>query len=166
MPGHGRAGADSHLALPVVDAPLEALDAHDFAPFRALADLPMGMSAHVVYRAVDPDRPGTVSPAVVGDVIRRRIGFDGLLMTDDLSMRALSGSFAERASAAIAAGCDIVLHCNGEPDEMREAASAVPALAGRALARARSALARKGAAPAFDVEKSRAELAVGLAALA
>jgi beta-N-acetylhexosaminidase len=166
MPGHGRAGADSHLALPVVDASLEALDAHDFAPFRALADLPMGMSAHVVYRAVDPDRPGTVSPAVIGGVVRGRIGFDGLLMTDDLSMRALSGSFAGRAAAAIAAGCDIVLHCNGEIGEMRETASGVPELAGRALARARAALARKAVPARIDVEKSRGQLAVGLAAMA
>ncbi len=114
IPGHGRARADSHLELPVVDAPRAELEAQDFIPFRADADLPLGMTAHVVYTAIDPERPGTLSKAVVEGIIRGVIGFDGLLMTDDISMKALSGGFRERAEAALAAGCDVVLHCNGD----------------------------------------------------
>src|SRR5918993_2831399 len=106
MPGHGRAGADSHEALPVVAAPREELEQVDFEPFRVLADMPLGMSAHVVYTAIDPERPATTSPIVIAEVIRGSIGFGGLLMSDDLSMNALSGSLRERATAALAAGCD------------------------------------------------------------
>lgn len=157
VPGHGRAGVDSHLALPVVEAPRAALEAVDFAPFRALADLPMAMSAHVVYRALDPDRPATLSPEVIG-LIRRDIGFDGLLMTDDLSMRALSGPFERRAQDALAAGCDVVLHCNGDAGEMAAIAAAVPDLTGRAAARAAAALARRGAG-AGDIDAAAAEFA-------
>jgi beta-N-acetylhexosaminidase len=146
MPGQGRADLDSHLSLPVVDADRAAL-AEDFAPFRALADLPMAMTAHVVYAAVDPDAPATQSARVV-QVLRDEIGFGGLLMTDDLSMKALRGGFAERAARAIAAGCDVVLHCNGDPAEMAAVAEAAPALAGRALARADAALALRAAQPA------------------
>ena len=127
----------------MVDADRAAL-AEDFAPFRALADLPMAMTAHVVYAALDPDAPATQSAAVVR-VIREEIGFGGLLMTDDLSMKALRGSFAERAARALAAGCDVVLHCNGDPAEMAAVAEAAPALAGRALARADAALALRAA---------------------
>ncbi|MBK8456736.1 MAG: beta-N-acetylhexosaminidase [Phyllobacteriaceae bacterium] len=141
IPGHGRAFADSHLALPVVDAPLAALRAHDFAPFKALNDLAMAMSAHVVYSAIDPDRPGTTSPIVVNDIIRGEIGFDGLLMSDDVSMKALAGSFAEKTRAIIAAGCDMVLHCNGVMAEMAEVAAHAPVMAGRAAERAGRALA-------------------------
>lgn len=142
MPGHGRAGADSHLALPVVDASREALERHDFAPFRMLTDMPLAMTAHVVYTALDPERPATTSPVVVQEIIRGHIGYDGLVMTDDLSMHALSGSFRDRTEAAFAAGCDIALHCNGNMEEMSAVAEAAPILSGEALRRANAALAR------------------------
>jgi len=163
MPGHGRARADSHHALPVVDAPLDDLEARDFTPFRALADLPMAMSAHVVYAAIDPRRPATTSPVVIGDVIRGRIGFDGLLMTDDLSMQALSGGFRERAEAARAAGCDMVLHCNGDMAEMRAAAEGAGRLDGEAARRAAAALARRSAPAPFDVAEGRARFEAAFA---
>ncbi|MGD9544834.1 MAG: beta-N-acetylhexosaminidase [Methylocystis sp.] len=140
IPGHGRARADSHLELPVVEAPREELERIDFAPFIANADLPMAMSAHVVYTAIDPSAPATLSKTVVRDIIRGHIGFDGLLMTDDLSMKALSGSFRERAERAIGSGCDMVLHCNGDLGEARPVAEGAPPLAGVALARAEKAL--------------------------
>src|SRR5829696_1858261 len=142
IPGHGRAGADSHEALPVVEASRRDLEATDFAPFRALADMPLGMSAHVVYTALDREHPATTSRRVIDEVIRGSIGFDGLLMSDDLSMKALSGSLRERAAAALAAGCDVALHCNGKLDEMRAVAEAAPALTGVAKQRADNALAR------------------------
>ena len=142
IPGHGRAAADSHLALPVVDAVREDLEAQDFAPFRYLADMPLAMTAHVVYTALDRARPATTSRKVVRDVIRGSIGFDGLLMSDDLSMNALSGSPGERAEAAFAAGCDIALHCNGRLEEMEAVAAASPELRGRARRRAEAALDR------------------------
>ncbi len=118
IPGHGRANCDSHKALPIVDAALSALRAVDFAPFRALADMPMAMTAHIVYSAIDADHCATVSSKVV-DEIRSEIGFNNLLMTDDLSMHALEGSFEERTQQSLAAGCDVVLHCNGKMDEMQ-----------------------------------------------
>jgi beta-N-acetylhexosaminidase len=157
VPGHGRATLDSHLDLPRVVAGLEALAA-DFAPFRALADLPMAMTAHLVYEALDPDRPATQSAVVVRS-IRDEIGFDGLLMTDDLSMRALAGDFGARAERALAAGCDVVLHCNGDPAEMAAVAEATPRLAGRAAARADAALARRAAPGAWDAAAAEAEFA-------
>ena len=126
MPGHGRARVDSHKLLPRVDAPLEQLTATDFAPFKALADCPLGMTAHIVYGAIDPELPATLSPTVIGDVIRRDIGFGGLLMTDDLSMQALSGTMADRADGALKAGCDLILHCNGNMQEMQQIANALP----------------------------------------
>lgn len=145
IPGHGRAEADSHHALPVVTTPAEALAAHDFSPFRAMSDLPLAMTAHVVYTAFDPAHPATVSPTLVNEVIRSKgpagIGFDGLLMTDDLSMKALQGSLGERAEASFAAGCDVVLHCNGQIDEMAEIAGVVPRLEGQAFDRAARATA-------------------------
>jgi beta-N-acetylhexosaminidase len=167
VPGHGRAGADSHKALPVVDAPRAALEAQDFAPFRALADLPMAMTAHVVYTALDPAGPATTSATVIAGIVRGAIGFDGLLMSDDLSMEALSGSYRERAGAALAAGCDLALHCNGAMAEMRGVVEAAPRLAGKALARAQAALARL-AAPreGFDVAEGRARFEAGLTAAA
>jgi len=140
IPGHGRARADSHLELPVVEASRAELERVDFAPFIANADLPIAMTAHVVYTALDPAMPGTLSKTVIREAIRGAIGFDGLLMTDDLSMKALQGDFRQRAEAAIAAGCDIVLHCNGDLDEARAVAEGAPVLAGRALARAEAAL--------------------------
>ena len=141
IPGHGRAKADSHLELPVVDADRASLESVDFAPFRALADMPLAMTAHVIYSAIDPTRPGTTSPAIVGEVIRRWIGFDGLLMTDDLSMKALSGSFGERAEAALTAGVDMLLHCNGDLAEASAVAEEALVLDGRRLERAERALA-------------------------
>lgn len=142
MPGQGRAALDSHRDLPVVSAGAGELAA-DFAPFRALCDLPMAMSAHVVYAALDPEAPATLSARMIG-LMRDEIGFGGLLMTDDLSMHALTGSFASRVTGALTAGCDVVLHCNGDVDEMAEVARSTPPLAGPALARAEAALARRG----------------------
>lgn len=125
VPGHGRARVDSHVDLPAVEADRDELAATDFAPFKALADMPWAMTAHVVYTAIDAAAPATVSATVIGDVIRGEIGFDGLLLSDDLSMAALSGDVAERAQAALAAGCDVALHCNGERAEMEALAGAV-----------------------------------------
>src|SRR5690606_28860700 len=130
--GHGRARADSHENLPVVEASFEDLDARDFAPFRVLSDMPMAMTAHVVYTAVDPKRPATTSKKAFKKVIRGVIGFDGLVMSDDLSMKALSGDFAQRAKASLAAGCDVVLHCNGDMAEMRGVIDGTKRLSGRA----------------------------------
>ena len=124
IPGHGRARADSHKELPRVEASHAELSAHDFRPFHALADAPMGMTAHVVFEAIDPSAPATLSRKVIETVIRGEIGFDGWLMSDDLSMKALSGSFEDRARASLDAGCDVVLHCNGDMAEMRAVASA------------------------------------------
>jgi beta-N-acetylhexosaminidase len=157
LPGHGRGTLDSHRDLPVVAAPRAELAA-DFAPFRALADLPLAMTAHVLYPALDPEAPATQSAAVVG-LIRAGIGFDGLLMTDDLSMQALTGSFATRAARAIAAGCDLILHCNGDAAEMAEIAAAAPLLAGTARRRADAALARRGAREPADLAALDAEFA-------
>ncbi|BCG94207.1 beta-N-acetylhexosaminidase [Mesorhizobium sp. 131-2-1] len=140
IPGHGRAFADTHFELPTVDTPLSELRSHDFAPFKALNHLPMAMTAHVVYSAVDPENPATTSARVVNDIIRGEIGFDGLLMSDDTSMRALSGDFPAKAAAILAAGCDLVLHCNGVFEEMSGIASRTTALAGKSLERAERAL--------------------------
>ncbi len=136
IPGHGRAMADSHKELPVVDTPLEELEKSDFVPFKELSDVCMAMTAHVVYSAIDSESPATTSQTVIEQIIRGFMGFDGLLMCDDLSMHALSGDFSERTQSAFAAGCDIVLHCNGNMQEMKEIASAVPDLNGKALERA------------------------------
>jgi beta-N-acetylhexosaminidase len=140
IPGHGRAFSDSHHELPKVDVPLDELRRHDFAPFRALNDLPMAMTAHVVYTAVDPSAPATTSAKVVREIVRGEIGFDGLLISDDTSMKALSGDFPDKAAAILAAGCDIVLHCNGVMEEMRGIASKSMPLAGKSLERAERAL--------------------------
>ncbi len=142
IPGHGRALADSHLELPRVSASRVELQAADFVPFQHLRDMPLAMTAHVVYEAIDPDRPGTTSPVIIGRIIRGEIGFDGLLMTDDLSMKALSGSFADRTRAAFAAGVDVGLHCNGDLAEASQVAAATPYLVGRSAERATAALAR------------------------
>jgi beta-N-acetylhexosaminidase len=150
IPGHGRARADSHHALPVVDASIDELRTHDFTPFAALADLPMAMTAHVVYTAIDKTAPATLSAKVIRKVIRGEIGFDGLLMTDDLSMRALSGSFAEKIGRALKAGCDVVLHCSGVLTEMEEVAAAAGLLKGKALRRAKAALKRTRKPAKFD----------------
>ena len=141
MPGHGRARVDTHLELAVVEAPREALEDVDFIPFRALRREAMAMTAHVVYSAIDADRPATMSRRVIRDVIREAIGFDGLLMSDDVSMKALSGDFGSRAKAILSAGCDMVLHCNGVMAEMQAVAEAVPVLGGDAARRADAAMA-------------------------
>jgi beta-N-acetylhexosaminidase len=157
VPGHGRAAADSHLALPQVEATREVLAAQDFMPFRMLTDMPLAMTAHIVFTAIDRRYPATLSGRVFKEVIRGEIGYDGLVMSDDLSMRALSGSFAERTRRAYAAGCDIVLHCNGDPEEMRAVASAGKPLGGKAKRRARAALSRIAHLPEpFDPVDGRA----------
>ena len=158
IPGHGRATADTHFRLPVVDTPKIELEATDFAAFRPLADLPMAMTAHVVFSAFDPAHPATTSATMIERVIRGLIGFQGLLMSDDVSMNALAGSVAERTRAIFAAGCDMVLHCNGKLDEMRLVARDTPELSGKALARAKRALAARKAPLAFDRAAARAEL--------
>ncbi|MDA0368932.1 MAG: beta-N-acetylhexosaminidase [Proteobacteria bacterium] len=136
IPGHGRAGADSHKELPVVTASLDELE-QDFAPFIALRDLPLAMTAHVLFSAVDPDHSATTSATVVEDVIRQKIGFHGLLMSDDISsnMKALPGGFADRARDSIAAGCDVVLHCDGDLNAMQQVSAALPALSDHAAVR-------------------------------
>lgn len=156
VPGHGRARADSHLELPVVAASRAELDAIDFAPFKALSDMPMAMSAHVVYSAIDPDQPATLSSTVITEVVRGAIGFDGLLMTDDLSMKALGGGFSARTRDALRAGCDMVLHCNGDMDEMKAVARAARTLRGKSKQRAEAAMARLARTPEpFDVGEAR-----------
>lgn len=164
LPGHGRAGADSHEALPVVTATREELAA-DFLPFRHLRDLPLGMTAHVTYTALDPGACATLSPRAVA-TIREEIGFAGLLMTDDLGMGALSGAFGDRARAALAAGCDVLLHCNGEPAEMAAILAETPRLAGAARARAEAAEAARRPPEPFDEAAARAALAARTAGLA
>jgi beta-N-acetylhexosaminidase len=158
IPGHGRATADTHFKLPVVDTPRAELERTDFAAFQPLADLPMAMTAHVVFSALDSAHPATTSATIIEQVIRGVIGFQGLLMSDDVSMNALAGSIAERTQAIFAAGCDMVLHCNGKLDEMREVAAVTPELSGKALERARRALASRRAPQAFDRLAARAEL--------
>ncbi len=150
IPGHGRAKADSHLELPVVTAKRGELEAIDFPPFAALADAPMAMTAHVVYTAFDKDAPATLSKKVIRTVIRKTIGFRGLLMSDDLSMNALKGSLSERAAGALQAGCDILLHCNGQIGEMEEVARAAGLLKGKALSRARRATKSVGRPQAYE----------------
>jgi beta-N-acetylhexosaminidase len=158
IPGHGRATADSHLRLPRVDTPKIELERTDFAAFRPLADLPMAMTAHVVFSALDPAQPATTSATIIAQVIRGVIGFQGLLMSDDVSMNALAGSIAERTRAIFAAGCDVVLHCNGKLDEMREVAAETPEVSGKPLERAQRALASRRVPQAFDRGAARAEL--------
>jgi len=158
IPGHGRATADSHFGLPKVDTSKKELERTDFAAFQPLADLPMAMTAHVVFSALDPAHPATTSATIIEQVIRGVIGFQGLLMSDDVSMNALSGSIAERTRAVFSAGCDVVLHCNGKLDEMRDVAAETPELSGKALDRARRALASRRAAQPFDQQAARAEL--------
>jgi len=164
IPGHGRAMADSHLALPVVEASRYALEHHDFPPFRALGDLPLAMTAHVIYTAFDTESPATTSQAVIRDVIRGQMGFDGLLMSDDLSMKALSGSFVDRRTAVLAKGCDLVLHCNGELEEMEPVAIGCPDISADAARRLKAVLTglNRPVAP-FDRGQAEARLAELLA---
>ncbi|HEY1261061.1 MAG TPA: beta-N-acetylhexosaminidase [Stellaceae bacterium] len=141
IPGHGRAQIDSHLALPGVAASHDELACTDFAPFRALAAMPWAMTAHIVYMAIDPTAPATQSKRMIGDIIRGEIGFDGVLISDDLSMHALGDALPERAGRALAAGCDLVLHCNGRPDEMAAIVETMPPISSATatrLARAES----------------------------
>lgn len=158
IPGHGRATADSHFRLPTVDVPAAELAKTDFAAFTPLADLPIAMTAHVVFSALDSAQPATTSATIIAQVIRGTIGFQGLLMSDDVSMNALQGSIAERTRASLAAGCDVVLHCNGKLDEMLAVAGETPVLAGEALARADRALASRKSPQPFDRVAARAQL--------
>lgn len=156
MPGHGRATADSHLALPVVDADAGALE-DDIAPFAALADVGMGMTAHIVYPVWDTERCASLSPIVIDGIIRRRIGFDGLLMSDDIGMKALAGGFGERAAGVVAAGCDVALHCSGDMAEMVAVAGALGPIAAAARKRLdRAMMAVPLAAPDIDVDATTA----------
>ena len=155
LPGHGRARADSHKELPVVDTDRATLEATDFAAFRPLNKLPLGMTAHVVFSAIDRLAPATTSVTMVREVIRGSIGFAGLLMSDDVSMGALSGTIGERSTQALAAGCDVVLHCNGDLAEMREVAAVAPQLSGAAAQRAEAALALRSQREEFDVAAAR-----------
>ncbi len=163
IPGHGRAGADSHLALPRVDAPARALRTSDFATFKALsggpAPQPWAMTAHVVYEAFDAEHPATLSRRLVEEVIRGEIGFDGVLVTDDLSMNALTGPFGERAAQAMAAGCDIVLHCNGSMAEMTEIAAATGEIGPETAARLARSHGARQTPDAFDAAEAELELA-------
>ena len=150
VPGHGRGTVDSHLALPVVATSLATLDLIDFAPFRALAGMPWAMTAHILYSELDPDRPATLSARVIGEAIRTSIGFDGVLISDDLSMQALGGGLAERARGALAAGCDLVLHCNGIMEEMSGIATAIGPIRAEAARRVAAGEARRRAPGGFD----------------
>ena len=158
IPGHGRATADTHFKLPVVDTSRAELERTDFAAFRPLAGLPMAMTAHVVFSALDSAQPATTSATIIEQVIRGHIGFQGLLMSDDVSMNALAGSIGDRSKAILAAGCDMVLHCNGNLDEMRAVARAAPELSGKALQRAEAALASRKTPKPFDRTAARLEL--------
>lgn len=158
LPGHGRATADSHQRLPVVTADRATLEKTDFAAFVPLAAAPFGMTAHVVFTALDPALPATTSTIMIGQVIRGYIGFSGALMTDDVSMGALSGPIAERVRRSLAAGCDLILHCNGELAEMQEVAASCPELDGAARVRTARALASRRQPEAIDVAAARAEL--------
>ena len=156
MPGHGRATMDSHFDLPQVDAPRAALDTHDFAPFKALNDLPMGMTAHLVYDAIDP-RPATLSPVMM-QLIREDIGFDNLIMTDDISMKALSGEVDDIAAGALAAGCDVVLYCNATLEDRTRVADTAGEMSDAAQTRAARALAMRRTPDDVDIPALTAKL--------
>ncbi len=162
IPGYGRASVDSHLSLPTVTAPRNVLEKRDFAPFKALNDMAMGMTAHIVFSDIDPDAPATTSAKMM-QVIRDDIGFEGLIMSDDLSMEALSGSIGDRAAASISAGCDIALHCNGKPAEMEQVAQAAGDLTPAAQTRAARALAQRKTPEKVDIAGLNAELEALLA---
>jgi len=169
LPGHGRTRVDSHLSLPVVDAGRAELETRDFAPFKACHETEVAMTGHLLFRAVDAERPATLSERVITEIIRGHIGFEGLLLTDDLSMEALEGTIGTRAASAVAAGCDIALHCNGKLEEMADVADAVPDLSGTGLARAeaavRAAAGLKAAREPLDRQEARATLERELAAV-
>ena len=159
MPGQGRSKLDSHLELPVVEATLTELEASDFIPFKALADISMAMTAHIVYQDLDPVCPATTSSMIISQIIREKIGFDGLLMSDDVSMNALSGDCGERSKSVFGAGCDVVLHCNGKMGEMQMVADNSPELSGKSLERAINAMKGVGQCDAGDEQVLRAEFA-------
>jgi beta-N-acetylhexosaminidase len=163
MPGHGRALVDSHRALPRVDASLDELRRTDFIPFRRLADMSWGMTAHVVYSAIDPERPATTSPKVIAEIIRGEIGFDGLLVTDDLNMQALQGDLADRTRRALSAGCDLALHCTGRLDEMEEVAAAAGPMSDATARRVARLRKRTTPLPAIDVAAAEAHLSALMA---
>jgi beta-N-acetylhexosaminidase len=158
IPGHGRATADSHHEMPAVGASWDELVATDFAPFKALADLPLAMTGHVLYRAVDAQKAATISPIVIDRVIRRHIGFDGLLISDDIGMQALQGGYAQRVAAILAAGCDIALHCSGKLDEMEDAVAAAAAMTPQAVKRWERARARLAPPAPLDQTAALSEL--------
>jgi len=162
IPGHGRATKDSHHELPVVTEPREVLSATDFAPFKAHADMPAAMSAHVVFTSIDDANPASTSRRVTQEIIRGEIGFDGLLMSDDLSMKALTGTIRERCEAVIGAGSDVALHCNGVLAEMEEAAAGAPRLAGDALRRLLTAASVFGRGDPYDAVRAETQLAVAI----
>ncbi len=165
IPGHGRALVDSHAALPEVPTALDVLEQTDFIPFQEMSGMPLAMTAHITYTALDEQHCATLSPEVVG-YIRNRLGYDGLLMTDDLSMHALSGAMEDRVRLALAAGCDVILHCNGELEEMQAIAGAVPLLNPHSKARLTHAWQFFKAPEVMDAEQSEAELAELLGQLA
>jgi beta-N-acetylhexosaminidase len=157
MPGHGRALVDSHHALPEVDVPLATLRQTDFVPFLRLADMPWAMTSHVLYKAIDPERPATTSPVIIEDIIRGELGFAGVLVSDDLSMEALRGDLGDRAKRARAAGCDLALHCNGRLDEMRAVAAASGSISNATAARLARAPAATSPAP-MNIASAEARL--------
>ena len=157
IPGHGRAKVDSHFSLPVVDVSLEELKKTDFVPFKALSHIPMGMTAHILYTAIDKNRVATLSPDVIR-LVREELGYDGLLMTDDISMKALSGSLATLTTQSIEAGCDVVLHCNGKMKEMQEIAAACPKISDASLARLERAVLQIKSPEEFDVAEAESKL--------
>jgi beta-N-acetylhexosaminidase len=166
IPGHGRALSDTHFELPIVNASMSDLQRHDFAPFRELNHLPVAMTAHVIYSAIDPKNPATTSGKVIEEIIRREIGFDGLLISDDTSMKALSGDFPTKAASILAAGCDLVLHCNGVFEEMAGIASRTIGLEGTSLERAKRALTYINKRDTADEADTRAEFATYFEAVA
>jgi len=159
IPGHGRATLDSHLDLPRIDAEFDSLVDSDFVPFRKLNDLPWGITAHLVYAAIDPEKPATLSARVINEVIRGEIGFTGLLISDDMSMKALQGSLDRLAAELVAAGCDVALHCNGKLDEMRLVAAGCGSLSPAARLRYERGRQRVNREPEFDVQELAEELA-------
>lgn len=158
IPGHGRALADSHKELPVVDVDMDVLRATDFKPFQTLSDLPMGMTAHIRYEAIDADLPSTLSSKTIS-TIRDEIGFDGLLMSDDIGMKALDGDIADIARQSIEAGCDVALHCNGDLPERCRVAAQVPEMTEQAFERSQKAFSSLPASQKVDVEVMETELA-------
>ncbi|MBD3678146.1 MAG: beta-N-acetylhexosaminidase [Rhodobacteraceae bacterium] len=156
VPGHGRATVDSHLDLPTVSESADELWSHDFTPFKALGDLPLAMTAHIVYPAFD-EAPATLSPRMIS-LIRQEMGVSGLLMTDDISMKALKGGVGDLSAQSIAAGCDVILHCNGEMPEMEAVVAAAGAMTAAAQARADAAIAARRTPDPIDIDALEAEL--------